>query len=86
MRVKRGPWDGAQPREHVLKTLREHSVAVNRLDETSDWYELVDLDGDPVVQQIPQPVMSETIAFLYRRFGELHGILITDFVAPTRRH
>jgi len=86
VRSKRGPWDGAQPREHLLKTLREHGVSINRLDENSDWYELIDLDGDPVVLQLLQPVLSETITYLYRRFGELHGFLITDLVAPSRRH
>ena len=84
MRLKRGPWDGAQPRTHVLKVLREHGVETTRCEE--DWYELVDLDGDPVVQHIPNPVQSEVIEFLHRRFGELHDFEITDLVAPRNRH
>lgn len=86
MRIKRGPWDGAQPREHVLKVLRQHGVSVSSLDGDSDWYELVDLDGDPHVLRIAQPVPSEVVTFLYRRYGELHGFLITDLVAPSRKH
>ena len=86
MRVKRRPWDGAQPRTHVLKVLREHGVGVEPLPQGGDFYELFDLDGDPEVLHIPNPVLSETIAHLYRRFGDLHGFSITDLVAPRRRH
>ena len=86
MRLQKGPWDGAQPRTHVLKVLRSHGVAVQQRTELGDFYELVDLDGDPVVIHIPNPVLSETIAYLYRRFGHLHGFSITDLVAPRRRH
>lgn len=75
MKLKAGPWDGAQPRTHVLKVLREHGVAVDRTEE--DWYEMVDLDGDPHVQHLPNPVPSEIIVWLYRRFGKLHGFEIT---------
>lgn len=84
MRLKRGAWDGAQPRTHVLKILREHGVQIEKAKE--DWYEMVDLDGDPVVQYLPTPVPSEIIAGLYRRFGDLHGFEITELVAPRRRH
>lgn len=71
MRLKQGSWDGAQPRTHVLKVLRTHGVEVEPLG--NDFYEMVDLDGDPVVQYLPNPVPSEIIVALYRRFGELHG-------------
>lgn len=81
MRLKKGPWDGAQPREHVLGVLRRHGVQVTP--DGDDFYELIDLDGDAVIVAIPQPVLSETIAFLYRRFGELHGFEITALV---RKH
>ena len=47
MKLKSGAWDGAQPRTHVLKVLRTHRVAVEPLD--GDFYEMVDLDGDPHV-------------------------------------
>ena len=85
MRLKKGPWDGAQPREHVLKVLREHGVQVERL-EDGDQYELVDLDGDPEVLIIPAAVLSEMIVHIYRRFGQLHDFEITDLVAPNRKH
>jgi hypothetical protein len=76
---KRGAWDGAQPRAHILKVLRAHGVEVAvRFDD--DYYLLVDLDGDPEAIHIPDPVLSETVTHLYRRFGELHGFLITDLV------
>ena len=76
MKLKSGAWDGAQPRTHVLKILRTHGVAVEPLD--GDFYEMVDLDGDPHVQYLPNPVPSEVVVAIYRRFGELHGFLITD--------
>lgn len=78
MRFKRGAWDGAQPRGHVLGVLRTHGVEVLALD--GDWFELVDSDGDPLVIEISNPVVSEMVTYLYRRFGELHGIKITEFV------
>lgn len=81
MRLKKGPWDGAQPREHVLGVLRKHGVQVTS--EGDDYYELVDCDGDAVIVAIPQPVLSETIAYLYRRFGELHGF---EIIALVRKH
>lgn len=85
MKQKKGPWDGAQLRGHVLKVLREHGVLVERLDDV-DQYELVDLDGDPEVLIIPAVVLSEMIVHIYRRFGQLHGFEITDLVAPNRKH
>lgn len=86
MRLRKGPWDGAQPRTHVLKVLRSHGVEVEPLPHGGDFYELIDLDGDPEVLHIPNPVLSETIAHFYRRFGDLHGFLISDLVAPRGRH
>ena len=80
MKLKAGPWDGAQPRTHVLKVLKKHGVEVNKLRE--DWYELVDLDGDPVVLLVPNPVPSEIVVHIYRRFGEIHDFPITALRAP----
>jgi hypothetical protein len=82
MLLKAGPWDGAQSRNHVLKVLREHGVSVEKIEE--DWYELEDLDGDAEVLRIPAPVLSETVAYLYRRYGELHGFEITDLRNPRK--
>lgn len=81
MRLRRGPWDGAQPRRHVLKVLGAHGVEVERLED--NYYLLVDCDGDPEVLHIPNPVLSPTITHLYRRFGELHEFEITALV---KRH
>ena len=85
MRLKKGPWDGAQPRGHILKVLRGHGVSVKLLDDV-DQYELVDLDGDPEVLHIPDVVLSELVVHIYRRFGQLHNFEITDLVAPRERH
>ncbi len=54
--------------------LRTHGVEVTKI--RDDWYEMVDLDGDPHVQHLPNPVPSEAVVFLWRRFGELHGFSI----------
>ncbi len=78
MRLRLGERDGVQPRQHVLNVLREHGVEVNPLD-VFDQYELVDREGDPVVAYLPPDIEPETIEWLYRRFGELHGIVITEF-------
>lgn len=84
MRLKRGAWDGAQPRGHILKVLRGHGVACQPLGD--DWYELVDLAGDPEVLYLPEVVTSELVTHLWRRFGDLHGFRITDLVKPRSRH
>ena len=81
MRVRKGPWDGAQPRGHVLDVLRRHGVQVN--DEGEDWYELVDADGDPEVLRISNPILPDMVVKLWERFGTLHGFSITELV---RRH
>lgn len=82
MKQKRGPWDGAQPRKHVLDVLRAHGVTV--VSRADDFYLLLDNEGDPEVLHIPNPVLSKTIEHLYRRFGHLHGFEITELVK--RRH
>lgn len=79
MKLRRGEWDGAQPRNNILKVLREHGVSVDKLED--DLYEMVDLDGDPHVQHLPNPVLPEVVVFLYRRFGKMHGFEITDLVS-----
>lgn len=84
MKLPRGPWDGAQPRGYVLDALKRFGVEV--YPQGGDWYELIDRDGDPVVIQIPNPVLSDMIVYLYRRFGELHGFKITALCDPKRRH
>lgn len=81
MRLRRGPWDGAQPRGHVLAVLRRHGVEVS--DQGDGWFELVDYDGDPEVIRIPNPVLADMVVKLWERFGELHRIMITEFV---KRH
>jgi len=78
MRIRKGPWDGAQPRTHVLKVLRQHGVEVN--DEGNDWYELVDVDGDPEVILITNPVPPDVVVKLWERFGSLHEFDITALV------
>lgn len=80
MKLKRGAWDGAQPRGHVLKVLREHGVEISHVAEQADYYMMIDLDGDPHVQHLPNPVLSEVIVAIFRRFGNLHGFEITDLV------
>lgn len=84
MKLRQGAWDGAQPRRHVLKVLRDSGVQV--LKRPDDFYCLVDCDGDRVVVHIPNPVVSEVIAYLYRRFGHLHDFEITDLIKPKRRN
>ncbi len=81
MRIRKGPWDGAQPRTHVLQVLREHGVQVEA--EGSDWYELVDADGDPEVLLITNPVLPDMVIKIWERFGDIHEFDITDLV---RRH
>lgn len=81
MKLKRGAWDGAQPRSHVLKILREHGVHIEHVAGEEDYYLMLDLDGDPHVQHLPNPVLSETIVAIWRRFGALHDFAINDLVA-----
>ena len=81
MKLKDGPLDGAQPRNHVLAVLRRHGVSVEELD--ADFYELVDVAGFVIGQVIYDPVPSELIVMLWRRFGPLHGFEISELV---RKH
>ena len=50
-----------------------------------DQYELVDLEGDPFVLHLPNPVPPEVVVFIFRRYGEMHRFLITD-LASRRKH
>jgi hypothetical protein len=84
VKLKKGPWDGAQPRGHVLDVLRKHGVEVTECG--NDFYELVDIDGDPEVLHVPNPVLSETVTHIYRRFGALHGFDITALVKKRSFH
>lgn len=82
MKLRQGLWDGAQPRTHVLKVLRSHGVEIEPTG--GDFYEMIDLDGDPHVQYLPNPVPPEVVVALFRRFGELHDFLITDLRAKPK--
>mgnify|MGYP001208041536 FL=1 len=85
MKLPKGEWDGAQPRSFVLGVLRSHGVEVHP-DESKEWYELVDKDGDAIFIRLPNPILRAQTVYLYRQFGELHGFLITDLVKPRTRH
>lgn len=85
MKLKKGAWDGAQKRTHVLSVLREHGVSVESVEERDDYYLLIDSDGDPRVMHIPAPVPSEVIVALHRYFGH-QGFKITDLVSPKGGH
>lgn len=76
MKLPAGPWDGAQPRTHVLKVLTDHGVLVEKND--GDWYTLIDKDGDAEVMLLPNPVLRDVVVHLYRRFGELHEFSILE--------
>lgn len=81
MRIRKGPWDGAQPRTHVLQVLKAHGVQVTVQED--DWYELVDADGDPEVLLITNPVLPDMLVKIWERYGDIHEFHITDLV---RRH
>lgn len=49
-------------------------------DEGNDWYELVDVDGDPEVILITNPVPPDVVVKLWERFGSLHEFDITALV------
>lgn len=85
MKLKKGAWDGAQKRTHVLGVLRGHGVEVTAIEDKEDFYLLVDSDGDPRVMHIPAPVPSELIVALHRYFGH-HGFKVTDLVSPKGGH
>lgn len=85
MKQKRGAWDGAQPKSHVLRVLREHGVRVTR-DGDSDWYELEDLDGECEVLLITDPVLADMVVKLFLRFGGIHGFKVTALRKPRTKH
>lgn len=84
MKLKKGAWDGAQPRSYVLQALKKHGVGVEP--DGVDHFVLTDSDGDPFVLHIPNPVPSEVIVFLYRRFGVRHGFEVTALVRRRTLH
>jgi hypothetical protein len=63
--------------------LRKHGVRVISLGD--DYYELVDADDDPVVLHLAEVTPPEIVVYLYRRFGEIHGINISDFNKDRRK-
>jgi len=84
VRRKAGAWDGAQPRPHVLKVLREHGVQLEPIGD--DFYACEDLDGVPCVMHIPEIVISEVVLLIWRRFGGIHDFPITALVKPRPKH
>lgn len=82
----KGEWQAAQPRSHVLGVLKKYGVQVFPSEDSSDWFELVDSDGDSIVIHLSNPVLRAQVVYLWRRFGELHGFLITELVSPRRRN
>lgn len=82
----RGEWEGAQPRSHVIGVLKTYGVQVFPADDSSDWFELVDSDGDSVVVHLPNPVLRAQVVYLWRRFGDVHGFPITALVKPRRKN
>lgn len=84
MKVPQSPTDGAQRRDYVLAQLRYFGVEITDLGNAA--YELVDSDGDSEVIFLDDPVLSRMIVHLWRRFGQLHGMLPTDFVEAKTVH
>ncbi len=80
MKLRQGPAEGSYARAGVLAELARFGVEVNLL--TSNLFELVDCEGDPEVLILQDPLPPEMIVHLYRRFGALHGFLITDLIRP----
>lgn len=78
MKLRKGLWDGAQPRGHIIETLKRYGVKVKELGD--DWYELVDRDGDPESVLLPDAVVSEVIVKIWKRFGGIHSFPITALV------
>lgn len=68
----------------MLGILRSHKVEITA--QGDDLYELVDREGDAFSLYIDDPVPSEIVAILYRRFGKLHHFQITALVHPNHRH
>lgn len=84
MKVPQSPTDGAQRRDYVLAQLQYFGVEV--IDREDGSYELVDQEGDSEVLYLDDPVLSRMIVHLWRRFGQLHGMLPTDLVEPKKVH
>lgn len=80
MKLKSGPWDGAQPRKFVLDVIRSHGVVITSAGDDDFLFD--DRLGYVVILHVPQPVPSEVIQLLHRQFGSL-GFEITDLV---RKH
>lgn len=84
MKLPAGPLDGAQPREFVVDQLIYFNFEVLALGD--DCYEITDADGDSEVVLLDDPVPARMVIHLWRRFGVLNGMLITDFVSPAKLH
>ena len=82
MKLQQHPLEGAQPRDHVLRVLREKGVSIEAYGERPDWYLVTDLDDTPEVIKLTDPVRSQMIVWLWRRFGELHEFSFKDLQAP----
>jgi hypothetical protein len=83
LKVPASPTDGTQPLEYVLGQLRYFGVEVVELGDSQ--FELTDSDGDPEVLFLDDPVTARMVVHLWRRFGQLHGMLPGDFVKPSEK-
>jgi len=54
--------------------------------ESEGFYELEDLEQEPAFIKLTDPVRSQMLVFLWRRFGVMHGFKITAFHAATPKH
>ncbi len=78
MRLKRGAWEGAQPRTYILNVMRLHGVSVQKdQGDLPDFYMTVDSDGDPRVMYIPNPVPSEIVVSIFRYFAH-QGVTLEE--------
>jgi hypothetical protein len=84
MKIQNGPLDGAQSRAFVLSQLQYFGVKIEDLRNGS--YELEDLEGDVEVLFIDDPVVSQMITYLWRRFGQLHGMVPSDIIEKKAVH
>jgi len=85
MKLQQGPLDGAVSRAIVLQVLRAHGVVLVPA-ESEGFYELEDLEQEPAFIKLTDPVRSQMLVFLWRRFGVMHGFKITAFHAATPKH
>ena len=79
-----GPLDGAQRRGYVLGQLEYFGVKVGEVE--PGLFELEDMEGDVEVLYIDDPILSRMVTYLWRRFGQLHGMLPQDLVEKHRVH